>query len=167
MKPIIEPESPQDIDAIYQLNVAAFDDRNEEADLVDALRNDGDILVSLVARHEETVVGHIAFSRVMVDTAEGLVGGVVLAPVGVLPAFQDKGIGKALIETGIELLGHEPVLLVVGNPAYYARFGFSVAAGERYPNVYSGSYFMALVPGDPAQAPIGPVTFPQAFELVN
>ncbi|MCP4963747.1 MAG: N-acetyltransferase [bacterium] len=167
MNPIVEPESPEDIDAIYQLNVAAFDGRTEEAELVDALRRDGDLLLSLVAHHDGVVVGHVAFSRVVIDAADGLVGGVALAPVGVDPRFQREGVGSVLIETGIALLSDESVLLVVGDPAYYTRFGFSVAAGERYPSFYSGPYFMALVVGDPAVGPIGPVTYAEAFELVN
>lgn len=167
MKPIVEPESPQDIDAIYSLNVVAFDGRTEEADLVDDLRRDGDLLLSLVARVDDEIVGHIAFSRVVVDSVDGLVGGVALAPVGVHPDWQQEGVGSALIETGIELLANELVILVVGNPSYYSRFGFSSAAGQRYPSFYSGSSFMALVLADPAVAPIGPVTYPDAFELVN
>jgi putative acetyltransferase len=165
--PIVEPEAPQDVDAIYQLNVMAFDGRTEEAELVDALRRDGDLVLSLVARHEGEVVGHIAFSRVVVDAVDGIVGGVALAPVGVDPRYQSAGVGSVLIETGIEMLSTESVFLVVGDPAYYTRFGFSVAAGGRYPSFYSGPYFMALVSGDPSVAPIGPVTYAQAFELVN
>jgi putative acetyltransferase len=165
--PIVEPEAPQDVGAIYQLNVMAFDGRTEEAELVDALRRDGDLVLSLVARLEGEVVGHIAFSRVVVDAVDGIVGGVALAPVSVDPRYQSAGVGSVLIETGIEMLSTESVFLVVGDPAYYTRFGFSVAVGERYPSFYSGPYFMALVSGDPTVAPIGPVTHAQAFELVN
>ncbi len=167
MNPIVETEAPQDAAAIYELNVIAFDGRTEEADLVDELRRHGDLLLSLVARIDGTLVGHVAFSRVIVDTVGGPVGAAALAPVGVLPAFQNEGVGSTLIEAGIELLAGEPVILVVGNPTYYSRFGFSAAVGERYPSFYSGPYFMALVLGDPASAPIGPVTYPDAFELVN
>jgi len=164
---IVEAESSQNAGVVRQLNIVAFEGRTEEADLVDALRHDGDLLWSLVAKHDGKIVGHIAFSRVIVDTVDGLVGAVALAPVGVLPDYQEAGVGTALIESGLDLLTDETVILVVGNPAYYSRFGFSVAAGERYPSFYSGPYFMAMVLGDPATAPIGPVTYPQAFELVN
>ena len=167
MNIIVEAELSQDAEAVRQLNIVAFDGRTEEADLVDALRHDGDLLWSLVAKHDGKIVGHIAFSRAVIDTVDGLVGGVALAPVGVLPDYQKEGVGTALIESGIDLLTDETVILVVGNPAYYSRFGFSVAAGDRYPSFYSGPYFMAMVLGDPATAPIGPVTYPQAFELVN
>ena len=167
MTPTVEPETREDVDAIYRLNVGAFDGRTEEAELVDALRHDGDLLLSLVVRHEGEIVGHIAFSRVRIDCVTGVMGGVALAPVGVDPRYQSEGVGSVLVETGLEMLTDESVFLVVGDPAYYTRFGFSVAAGERYPSFYSGPYFMALVAGDPAVAPIGPVTYAEAFELVN
>lgn len=165
----ILPERPEHIDAIYRVNTLAFDGRNEEAELVEALRASGELLLSLVALREGEVIGHVAFSRLIIDTADGEVGGVVLAPIGVLPALQDSGVGSMLIREGIARLAadDEQVILVVGNPAYYSRFGFSTAVGKRYPGRQSGPNFMALVLGDPATAPIGPVRYPEAFELVN
>ena len=165
----ITTEQPEHVADIYRVNTLAFDGRTEEAELVDALRDSGELLLSLVALSGESVVGHIAFSRLIVDTAEGPVGGVALAPVGVLPEFQDEGIGSMLISAGIDSLAAagEQVILVVGNPAYYSRFGFTTAIGKRYPGRQSGPHFMARVLGDPATAPIGPVRYPEAFELVN
>lgn len=165
----IAPESPDQLAEIQTLNTTAFDGRTEEADLVDALRESGELLLSLVATRDGHLAGHIAFSRVIIDTVDGPVGGVALAPVGVHPDCQDAGVGSHLIETGLEMLSarDEQIVLVVGNPAYYSRFGFSSAAAKRYPSLYSGPHFMALVLGDPASAPIGPVRYPDAFELVN
>lgn len=165
---LIEPEQPADLAAIRELTIAAFDGRTEEADLVDALREGRDLLLSLVARHRGDIVGHVAFSRVMVDDSAGPEGAVGLAPVGVRPDMQQRGIGARLIEAGLDQLqaAGESAVLVVGNPAYYTRFGFSVAAAEQYPCDYSGPYFMARFLGD-AAAPRGPVTYPDAFELVN
>ena len=162
-------EAPEDVADIYRTNTAAFDGRTEEADLVDALREAGDLILSLVARKEGVVVGHVAFSRLMIDTAAGPVGGVALAPVGVLPGCQDEGVGTDLIRTGLAMLAEsdEQVVLVVGNPAYYDRFGFSSAVGKRYPGRHSGPHLLALVLGDPSAAPIGPVRYPEAFGLVN
>jgi putative acetyltransferase len=162
-------ERAEHIEGIYRINMAAFEGRTEEAELVDALRQDRDLLLSLVAIVDGSVVGHIAFSRLAVDTADGPVGAVALAPVGVHPDYQDRGIGSRLIRTGIEMLSEqeEQVVLVVGNPSFYERFGFTSSAGKRYPGRQSGPHFMALVLGDPATAPIGPVTYPDAFELVN
>lgn len=166
---LVEPEAPGDEAAIYQVNTAAFDGRTEEADLVGALRDAGDLVLSLVARYHGEIVGHVAFSRVSIDDAAGPTGGVALAPVGVRSELQDRGVGRELIERGIKLLSErgETVILVVGNPTYYTRFGFTAAAGESYPSVYSGAYFMALLLGEANPAPAGPVTYPDAFELVN
>ena len=165
----VRAETLADIEAIYRLNTAAFDGRTEEADLVDSLRSSGDLLLSLIAVRDSEPVGHIAFSRLIVDAADGPVGGVALAPVSVHPGCQSEGVGSVLIRAGLEELAarNEQVVLVVGNPTYYSRFGFSTAAGKRYPSSHSGPHFMALVIGDPAGAPIGPVRYPEAFELVN
>lgn len=169
MTVVIGPETPGDIEPIHRLNSVAFEGRTEEADLVDALRESGELLLSLVARDESRVVGHVAFSRLVVETADGPIGGVALAPLGVLPGFQDSGVGTDLVTSGLRMLAEraEQVVLVVGNPAYYSRFGFSCAAGKRYPSRHSGPHFMALVLGDPATAPIGPVRYPEAFGIVN
>lgn len=165
----VVPEQPEHIERIYRLNTRAFEGRTEEAELVDALRDSGDLILSLIATEDDEVVGHVAFSRLTVETADGPVGGVALAPVVVHPDHQGRGIGSLLIRTGIARLveAGEQVVLVVGNPAYYSRFGFSCAAGKRYPGRHSGPHFLALVLGDPAIAPIGPAKYPDAFELVN
>lgn len=163
------PEAPEHIAGIRELNTKAFDGRTEEADLVDALRESGELLLSMVAVRAGNLVGHIAFSRVVIDTVTGPVGGVALAPVGVHPDSQDTGVGTALVEAGLARLAadDEQVVLVVGHPKYYSRFGFSSAVGKRYPSLHSGAHFMALVLGDPGTAPIGPVRYPDAFELAN
>ena len=164
----IEVETQRDVEPIQRLNVIAFDGRTEEADLVDALRTAGDLVLSLVARDKDRVVGHIAFSRVTIEAAAGPVGGIALAPVAVRPEHQNRGIGRRLIEAGLQRLSQqgESIVLVVGNPAYYKRFGFSIEQGKAFPCEYSGPYFMALVMDD-APAPTGPVIYPDAFELVH
>lgn len=166
---VIEPEDPSDADAVREVHVAAFDGRTEEADLVEALRDGGDMVLALVARQRGEVVGHVAFSRVMVDDPGGPEGAIGLAPVGVRPDMQHRGLGARLVEAGLEQLQSlgENVVLVVGSPAYYGRFGFTAAAAEPYPSPYSGPYFMARLLTDPATAPRGAVTYPDAFELVN
>ena len=165
---LIETEQPDDIAVIRDLTIRAFDGRNEEADLIDGLREGRDLLLSLTARYRGEIVGHVAFSRVIVDDPAGPDGAVGLAPMSVLPDMQQRGIGARLIEAGLDQLAAagESVVLVVGNPAYYTRFGFSVSAAEAYPCDYSGPHFMARLLGDLA-APRGPVTYPDAFELVN
>ncbi len=169
MSIVIRREARPDLAAIHELNVAAFDGRDEEADLVDALRRDGDLVLSLVAVDQSQVIGHVAFSRVAVETEGGPEGGIALAPVGVLPDRQGLGIGRLLIETGLDELRRlgESVVVVVGNPAYYTRFGFSAELGEDYPCVYSGSSYMALHLGGGERAPVGTVHYPDAFGLVS
>jgi len=92
----IRPERPGDIDAIRALTTAAFKDApfssGTEAGIVDVLRADGALVVSLVAEEDGRVVGHVAFSPVRIDVAEGDWYG--LGPVSVEPARQRRGIGQ-------------------------------------------------------------------------
>jgi putative acetyltransferase len=108
---------------------AAFG-RPDEARLAARLRQEASPLVSLVAEHAGRVIGHVLFSPVTVegDGPSPPAGG--LGPVGVLPDAQGKGAGSALIRAGIEACRalDWQILFVLGNPAYYARFGFALAA---------------------------------------
>jgi putative acetyltransferase len=126
----IRPESPDDKDAIYAVNEAAFG-RPDEAILVDKLRDSGGHLVSLVAMSDENqVLGHVLFTPVAVEGSEEIFECAALGPVAVLPAFQRQGIGAALIEAGMTAclgLGYN-VIFVLGEPAYYTRFGFEPTA---------------------------------------
>lgn len=166
---MVRREDPADEAAIHELNVTAFDGRDEEADLVDALRDSGDLVLSLVAFDQTQLVGHIAFSRITIETERGPEGGIALAPVGVHPPRQGTGIGRQLIETGLDELRRlgESLVVVVGNPLYYSKFGFSTDLGEDYPCVYSGNSYMALHLGDSGTAATGAVRFPDAFGLVS
>lgn len=169
MSVLVRREDAADVAAIHELNVAAFDGRDEEADLVDALREDGDLVLSLVAVDRTRVVGHIGFSRVTIETELGPEGGIALAPIGVHPQRQGVGIGRRLVESGLDELRRlgESVVVVVGNPTYYSRFGFSTERGEDYPCVYSGSSYMALHLGEGERFAMGAVHFPDAFGLVS
>jgi putative acetyltransferase len=118
--------SSQERSAIRTVNEAAFG-RPDEADLVDKLRADAHALISLVAEADAGIVGHIVFSRMWIQTPAGLASAVRLAPVAVLPEHQRKGIGGRLIQHGLELLRGrgEKIVIVVGHPDYYPKFGFS------------------------------------------
>ncbi|MBU2009665.1 MAG: N-acetyltransferase [Chloroflexi bacterium] len=123
--PAIRPEAPEDISAIHHVNKQVFG-RENEAKLVDKLRNRGVLTISLVAVQDSEIVGHIAFSPVIVETGRSSFEAITLAPLVVLPAYQRKGIGSQLVGAGLEEcrhLGHEIVVLV-GHPDYYPRFGF-------------------------------------------
>jgi len=121
----IRPETPKDFDSIRYVNEQAFGQKAEAA-IVDKLRNRNALTISLVATMENEVVGHIAFSPVVIESKSSSFKAIALAPMAVLPAYQRKGIGSQLVRAGLEecrRLAHETVV-VLGHPDYYPRFGF-------------------------------------------
>jgi len=131
--------------AIRAVNEAAFGGAYE-ADLVDQLRGSDYALISLVAELESRIVGHIMFSRMWIKTSSGLLSAVALAPVAVLPGHQRKGIGSLLVQRGLELSRgrDEEIVIVVGHPNYYPRFGFSSAKAKSLESPFPREAFMAL-----------------------
>lgn len=130
--------------AIRALLLAAFPTA-VEADLVARLRHDGDIVIEMAAREGERVIGYVAFSRMSAPMKA-----VGLGPVAVLPARQRRGIGSALIREGLaraQAQGLEAAF-VLGEPAYYRRFGFDAEAASGFASPYAGPYFMALALAD-------------------
>jgi putative acetyltransferase len=162
----IRPEQPADIPAIHALVTAAFG-RPAEADLVDSLRAAGVLAHSLVAEQDGVLVGHVALSPVSVQGAfmPGVLG---LAPLAVHPDHQRQGLGSALVEAALRVAKTEGARLVVvlGEPAYYRRFGFRPAAalGLTCPWPQAGEAFQALVLASPA--PRGLVRYHAAFEAL-
>ncbi len=152
----IRRELPEDKEAIWQVNEAAFG-RPAEAALVDALRRRGVVTLSLVAERAGEVVGHILFSPVTItNEAGGVVTpalsatavAVALGPMAVSPTCQREGIGSQLVQTGIAMLrqaGHK-ILIVLGHPEFYPRFGFAPASrfGIRWEIEVPDEVFMAL-----------------------
>jgi putative acetyltransferase len=126
---VIRDERSPDASAIRAVVEAAFS-QAVEADLVDKLRVACHERISLVACDGDHIVGHILFTPVTIDRAEGMLVGYGLAPMAVLPEFQRRGIGSALVHAGIERLRHSrcPFVIVVGHPTYYPRFGFVPAS---------------------------------------
>jgi putative acetyltransferase len=124
----IRDERATDAAVVHNLHAAAFA-RPAEAELVAALRRDGRVRLALVAEVGGAVVGHILFSPV---TIAGAPGGLGLGPMAVLPAHQRRGVGSALVRAGLaRCLGiGEPVVVVVGHPEFYPRFGFVPAAAR-------------------------------------
>lgn len=159
----IRTELPADYGAVRRVHELAFG-RAEEARLVDELREAGEVLVSLVAMANDSVCGHVLFSRLPIH-ARPPIAGAALAPVGVLPAQQGRGIGSALICEGLRQCRDNAVeaVVVLGRPDYYVRFGFSSILAERLAAPYSGPAFMAqeLVPGALHRG--GEVRYPAAF----
>jgi putative acetyltransferase len=142
----IRPARPEDAAAIQHVHERAFGDTNV-AQLVDLLHAAHKALIAFVAVAEDHVVGHILFSPVTVAQAPAGFYGVGLAPLGVLPAFQGQSIGSRLARDGLEACrraGYDAVV-VLGNPRYYTRFGFSRASAYQLANEYNADdAFMVL-----------------------
>lgn len=137
--------------------------REEEAKLVDDLRADGDLAVSLVAEAYGEVVGHIALSRLKLP-----VEALALAPVSVKTGEQDKGVGSALVRAALfkaRELGYK-IVFVLGDPAYYATFGFSTEEAAPFASRYAGPYFMARLLTEEKPAP-GETIYPDAFSRLS
>src|SRR5438067_2616505 len=119
-------QSSEERAVIRAINEAAFGG-HEEADLVETLRAGGEVVISLVAELDHRLVGHLLFSRMWIETADGLLTAVALAPVAVLPEHQRQGVGGRLIRKGLDMLRdrNEKIVLVVGHADYYPLFGFS------------------------------------------
>ena len=140
---LIRDEGPADAPAVRALVEAAFG-RPLEANLIDRLRADGDAAISLVAVDGGEVVGHVLFSG-MAPPFRAL----ALAPVSVAPHRQRSGVGTRLIRVGLARAkdGGWRGVFVLGDPAYYRRFGFDPAVARGFASDYAGPHLMALAPG--------------------
>jgi putative acetyltransferase len=143
--PSIRDARDEDADSIREIQRSAFG-REAEARLVDRLHASGKVAASLVAEEQGRILGHVLFSRIEAGAAG--MPALSLAPLAVLPAFQRLGIGSALVSSGLQRLraaGHARVV-VLGDPAYYPRFGFLPASrfGLSCPFVAPDEAFMAI-----------------------
>jgi len=162
----IRPENPGDAAAIERVITSAFREAEHssgnEAAIVDKLREAGDLSVSLVATENDRIVGHVAFSPVAVDGRnDGWFG---LGPVAVVPDRQRHGIGGALIEAGLAVLRVRGSrgCVVLGEPAYYRRFGFIYHPDLRLAGV-PAEYFQALMFNERPCS--GQVKYHSAFDI--
>jgi len=160
----IRQETPADIAAIEAVTIAAFlqaphTDHTEQF-IVAALRRSGQLTVSLVAEQSGAIVGHVAASPVTIAGADR--GWYGLGPVSVLPHLQGKGIGTQLIEAALDQLRVLAAggCVVLGDPGYYARFGFKATDALTLPGV-PAEYFQAL--SFDAQMPQGTVAYHASF----
>ena len=164
---LIREEREGDFAAIRLVLAAAFRDHpysdQREHFLVDALRGAGALTVALVAEEDGEIVGHIAFSPIQIDGR--LQGWYGLGPVAVHPHRQRAGIGQALVRAGLVRLANLRAggCVLLGEPAYYGRFGFAVHPQLRLEGV-PPEYFMALAFG--STYPSGAVTYHGAFSEV-
>lgn len=122
----LREERVGDRQAVREVQLRAFGDHGPVvAELVDSLR---DIVgLSLVAELDGQVVGHVMFTRSLLDAPRRLVDVQVLSPLGVLPEVQRVGVGSALVRRGVGILGERsvPLVFLEGDPGYYSRFGFT------------------------------------------
>ena len=161
----IRNEQPQDIEAISRLTEAAF--RNEEYSshtehfIVNALRRTGQLSISLVAAEHDEILGHVAISPVSISS--GVTGWYGLGPISVRPDRQGKGIGSALMKAALQQLRQQGAAgcVVLGDPAYYGRFGFKAHPGLELPDV-PPEYFQAL--SFTGELPVGVVKYAAAFD---
>ncbi|KRE58676.1 GNAT family N-acetyltransferase [Phycicoccus sp. Soil748] len=177
---IVRRELPTDADAVRAVHLAAFAkaatdeaparEGTLEADLVDELRADGDLVPEccLVVEVDGVVAGHVAISRATVGGEPGLVA---LGPVGVLPEAQRCGIGSALVHAALaaaDALGARGVVLL-GHPTYYPRFGFGPAVehGITPPQDWGPQYFMLRRLHAWGDGMSGPFRYAPAFERLD
>lgn len=161
---VIRDETESDAAAITEVTAAAFESMeisgHTEQFIIEALRSAGVLTLSLVAEVDGRVVGHIAFSPVTIsDGAKDWYG---LGPVSVLPEYQRRGIGKALIEEGLSRLKDLDAkgCCLVGHPQYYRKFGFENVAGLAVEGVPQEVFFALSFDG---HFPTGDVMFHEGF----
>lgn len=161
----IRSETPADADEIQALTASAFlnapHTNHTEQYIVAALRRAGKLSVSLVAEAASALIGHVAISPVSIsDGAPGWFG---LGPISVLPQYQGQGIGSRLMREALRILSERGAsgCVVLGEPAYYGRFGFRSDPHLVLPGV-PAEYFQAL--SFDSSQPRGSVTYSEAFQ---
>jgi putative acetyltransferase len=157
---IVRLETPADIAAIRIVEEIAFG-RRDEARLVDDLRAEGDAVFSLVAEEEGIIAGHAMFSRMAAPfPALGL------GPIAVLLERRRAGIAGQLIREGIAHSGAAgwAGIFVLGDPAFYRRFGFNVGKASGFTSPYAGPHLMALsLGGNELPVDVGIIEYAPAF----
>jgi len=162
----LRDERARDAAAIARVIAAAFADAPQggrlEQGIVDALRADGCLSVSLVAERDERIIGHVAFSPVTIG--DGSPGWYGLAPLAVLPDCRRRSVGAGLVRTGLDALRRLGAhgCVVLGDPAYYARFGFGPAGEIVFPQA-PPEYLTALSFDDAAPRAAGEVRYHASF----
>ncbi len=162
--PTIRREAEGDESAIRDVTFAAFEGKpyadGDEHELVDRLRSDGALAISLVAEIAGRIVGHIAFSPAV--ASDGSAGWFALGPVSVAPGHQGSGIGSAMIRTGLDELKRNGAAgcILTGDPGDYGRFGFELAPAIT-PHGQPREYFQVKLLNGPA--PNAAVHFHEAF----
>ncbi|HUP66017.1 MAG TPA: N-acetyltransferase [Thermoanaerobaculia bacterium] len=145
----IRAEALADLELIREVHLAAFPDATE-ADLVDRLRSEASSYLGLVAEIDGTVAGHLCMTEVTIENDGENRKGLGIAPMGVLPPYQTKGLGSRLVTAALDLAREKGVefVVVLGEPDYYQRFGFRLAApAVRWRSEEYDPYFQWIVLG--------------------
>jgi putative acetyltransferase len=161
---IIRDGTPADGHAVHRLVVSAFG-QQDEACLIDELRCAGDVAVELVADEGAgEIAGHVLLSRMHAPFPA-----LALAPVSVAPPRQRAGIGSALVNTAVARARDAgwSAIFVLGDPHFYARFGFSAASAEGFASPYAGPHFMALALTGALPVAVGELRHAPAFAALE
>jgi len=162
---LVRKEIPKDVDLISSVIGAAFEtaavSSGTEAKIVEKLRSAGALMLSLVAERSDTIVGHIAVSATTIGKQDDWA---LIGPIAVLPQFQSQGIGSALMKEALQLLRSAGMngAALVGDPAYYGRFGFRAWPGLKLHGV-PDEFVLALPFTD--GVPNGELAHHEAFGL--
>ena len=159
---IVRPVQAGDGPAVRALLKAAFGGP-AEADLVEALVRDGDLVLATLAEEGDALVGYVAFSRLIVATGDARFPAFALAPLAVAPGRQRQGIGARLVEHAHQRLREagEALSVVLGEPDYYRRFGYTTERAAELESPYPPQYLSALPFADAPRR--GRLIYPRAF----
>jgi putative acetyltransferase len=165
----VRPEGPGDSGAIRAVHLAAFP-TPAEAELVARLHEDFDSEISLVAERSGEIIGHVMLSRMSVSGGGRAYRALGLGPVAVVPGAQGGGVGSELIRSALAIAGAlgEELVFVLGEPDYYARFGFSAESAAPFGSPYSGPYLMAQwLRSDAGPPAAGSAAYAPAFDRLG
>ena len=167
----IREAEPRDAAEVHALLRECFG-HEYEAQLVARLRAERAMLVELVAARSAPpsapLLGHVAFSTLAIEANGGTLRAAALAPLAVRPEARRQGLGAGLVQAGIDRCRRLGLVAVVvlGDPAYYARFGFSAALAQGLEAPFHGDAFQALELAPRALAGIsGRLRYASAFGL--
>lgn len=148
--------------AVRDLLVDAFG-AAEEADLVDALRRDGDAEIELLAETEGRIIGYLMLSAMR--RPERALG---LGPVATAEPCRRQGVARSLIESGLALgaAGDWTMVFLLGDPAFYSQFGFATEPAQAFPSAYSGPYWQLAFLDEEAAPKSGDAEYARAFSAL-
>lgn len=163
---LIRLETAADVGPIRELLEEVFPGQGE-ADLVEALRREGDLVLSLVAERDGHVIGNVVLSRLLIEGDGDPSPAVALAPLAVYPEYQHRGIATLLLREAHACLAYmgERLSVVLGEPDYYGKFGYSHRRAARFDSVYQSPFLLALSFGEAPWE--GRLVYPPAFDALT